>query len=56
MFERACVSGDGVADLISLNNLLEGTERIKWVWLLCPCNIPNTMNMLVRVYNVGYYH
>ena len=24
MFERACVSGDGVADLISLNNLLGG--------------------------------
>ena len=22
MFEHACVSGDGVADLISLNNLL----------------------------------
>ena len=24
MFEHACVSGDGVADLISLNNLLGG--------------------------------
>ena len=24
VFERACVSGDGAADLISLNNLLGG--------------------------------
>ena len=27
MFERACVSGDGVADLISLNNLLRGCRE-----------------------------
>ena len=27
MFERTCVSGDGVADLISLNSLLGGYRR-----------------------------
>ena len=44
----------GVTNLISLTIIL--SESVKWMWSLYPCSVPSTMNMLVHVYDVVYYH
>ena len=54
VFEHACVSGDGVTNImISVSNLRLSSGCM---WSLCLCSVSSAMNMLVYVCSVVYYH
>ena len=58
MFERVCVSGDGVADLISLHNLLGGCRgnQVGVVIMSLYLHQYNEHACTCVKINVGYYH